>query len=91
MLNSKINIKFYNKLNIYYNDIFLCQKNISEKIYKIAYPIFYKEVYYFWLYGTTLKIVKHSQSLNKIVKFKSSLHKVKFTLYFYFETPYLII
>lgn len=85
------NTKFFNRLNNYFNKILLNHDDSNiEKIYKIAYPILYKEVYYFWLHGQTIKCIKRSQSLNKVIKFKSAIQNVKFILYFHLQTPYLI-
>lgn len=88
--NNKKIINLYTKT--YYNDLLNndIKKNINS-IYKIGYPIFYREVYYFWLSGESLKVGKKKYKLNEVIKFRSSMDKSVFILTIPLQIPYLAL
>jgi hypothetical protein len=94
----KFNKTFNNKkiLNLYkttyYNELLNndIKKNIKS-IHKIGYPIFYREVYYFWLSGEPLKVEKKKYKLNEVIKFKSSMDKSVFIVTIPLQIPYLAL
>lgn len=93
MLNKRFNnvraVKSHEK---YYYDI-LVNSTIRQdiiSIYKIGYPLFYREVYYFWLTGEPIKVVNKRHKLNEVIKFKASMDKSKFILTIPLQVPYLL-
>lgn len=94
----KFNRTFNNKkiLTIYtknyYNELLNnAIKENTESIYKVGYPIFYREVYYFWLIGKSLKVEKKKYKLNEVIKLKSSMDKSVFFLTIPLQLPYLAL
>lgn len=93
----KVNIIFNkkkivnNNINYYYNELVNNDiKKSIKSVYKVGYPIFYKEVYYFWLSGKILKAANKKYKLNEIIKLKSSMDKTTFLMMIPFQIPYLI-
>ena len=93
MLNKRFNaIKELKKYEKYYYNLLLNNNynNNLYSIYKVGYPIFYREVYDFWLVGQTVKIVRKNYKLNEIIKFKASIDKSKFIIFIPLQLPYLL-
>jgi hypothetical protein len=89
-------LKFNNKkaINFYQNyyDIELLNNNTKNNItsmHTIGYPIFYREVNYFWLSGKHLKVANKKYKLNEIIKIQAAVDKSHFVLTIPLQIPYL--
>lgn len=93
MINTKLNSKKYSlkKINLYYYNLLATKPTkVVKNIYKITYPMLYKEVYYFGLSGQTLKVTPRNLNLNTIIKYRSVIDKSKFILCIPIQLPYII-
>jgi hypothetical protein len=89
---NKINKSHYNLISIYNNIFFISFKELIKKTdYIVGYPIYYRKVYYFYIYGNTNKYVNSFLNPNKVIHINTLIAKNKIDYFFPTKLTNIII
>jgi hypothetical protein len=83
-VSKKINKKSYLEILNLYNNFFIktCKELKKKKDYRISYPIYYRKVYYFSIYGNSNKKINSFLSPNNVIQISTSIAKNKINYFF---------